>query len=99
MGGVVGGIVVIVLILAGMYFVYRRGRRRGLEEAGFNRGYSEAKLKEQSIVSGNADQNRNLEARNSMDSPNLKAEANTEVEPASQDLRHLDAERIGTALG
>ena len=98
-GGVVGGIVVIVLILVGMYYVYRRGRRSGLKEADIADGLGETKLKDQTMAGGNLDQNRNLEVRNSTEGGNLKGEANPEIEPPSHGLRYLDAERLGTASG
>ena len=62
-GGVVLGLVVIILILVGIYYAYRRGRRSGLKEADIAGGSGEMKLKDQTMASGNLDQNRATKSR------------------------------------
>jgi hypothetical protein len=96
-GGVVGGIAVIVLVLLGMYFFYRRGKRRGLQEAGLAGASVEPKTKEQTMASGNLDQRGNFQAQDSMDGANLETDGNKGIAPISHAIRYFDEERLGTA--
>jgi len=93
-GGVIGGIVLIVLVIGAMYYVYRRGRRSGLQEAG-GAGTGEPKVADTTLPSGKLaqDESASLEATDG----NLVSEPNAEIEPVSHALRYLDAERLGTA--
>jgi hypothetical protein len=82
-----------------MYYVYRRGRRSGLQEAGIAGGSEEPKLKDEEMASGKLEKNRNLEGGNSTEGETLEVEANAEIEAPSHGLRYFDEERLGTATG
>jgi len=92
-GGIIGGIALIGLIFAGMYYVYQQGKRSGLRGASPGGTSGEPKLTDPTMASGNLGQ----EARNSLDGGNFASGANPEVEPASHAIRYLDEERLGTA--
>jgi hypothetical protein len=79
---VVGGIVVIALILGGIYFIYRQGKRKGLDEAA--RMQADHQRPAPPIPSGD------------LENTAVAVLPTVETEPPGSGLRYFDEERQGT---